>query len=255
MVIKTELCAFSQWKTSWLSREGVMAIATYIVGGLFALSWLFGYEEPDLVFSLLALMTLASALATVWCTGMIYASLPTIRAWSHPLVAPIYIVLALISGRLVLNALLASLVGGISIKAVWLMLLLLLGGWIAKTRYWSGIDEARRTSTAGTATGLGSLGAVRPLDPPHTQPNFVMREMGFQVARKHAERLRMIAVLTLFAIPAIACLLLIVASGWAAVLLAWIALLSAAVGVGVERWLFFAEAEHVAMLYYGRDAA
>jgi len=26
-------------------------------------------------------------------------------------------------------------------------------------------------------------------------------------------------------------------------------------GLLVERWLFFAEAEHVAMLYYGADAA
>ncbi|MBC25841.1 MAG: DMSO reductase, partial [Rhodospirillaceae bacterium] len=25
------------------------------------------------------------------------------------------------------------------------------------------------------------------------------------------------------------------------------------VGVTIERWLFFAEAEHVVMLYYGRD--
>jgi DMSO reductase anchor subunit len=28
-----------------------------------------------------------------------------------------------------------------------------------------------------------------------------------------------------------------------------------ALGLGIERWLFFAEAEHVAMLYYGADAA
>ena len=28
-----------------------------------------------------------------------------------------------------------------------------------------------------------------------------------------------------------------------------------ALGLAVERWLFFAEAEHVAMLYYGADAA
>jgi DMSO reductase anchor subunit len=33
---------------------------------------------------------------------------------------------------------------------------------------------------------------------------------------------------------------------------ALLATLSAAVGLGVERWLFFAEATHVSMLYYGR---
>ena len=40
-----------------------------------------------------------------------------------------------------------------------------------------------------------------------------------------------------------------------AIAIAVLAVLSAAVGVGVERWLFFAEAEHVSMLYYGRAAA
>jgi sulfite dehydrogenase (quinone) subunit SoeC len=30
---------------------------------------------------------------------------------------------------------------------------------------------------------------------------------------------------------------------------------SMAAGLVVERWLFFAEAEHVSMLYYGREAA
>ena len=44
-----------------------------------------------------------------------------------------------------------------------------------------------RTHTAGAATGLGRFGAVRVLDPPHTQANFVMREMGYTVARKHTK--------------------------------------------------------------------
>ncbi|MEZ5865392.1 MAG: hypothetical protein R3D25_15490 [Geminicoccaceae bacterium] len=28
----------------------------------------------------------------------------------------------------------------------------------------------------------------------------------------------------------------------------------ALIGVAIERWLFFAEAEHLVMLYYGRDS-
>jgi DMSO reductase anchor subunit len=34
-----------------------------------------------------------------------------------------------------------------------------------------------------------------------------------------------------------------------------LATISVAAGLLVERWLFFAEAEHVAMLYYGAEAA
>ncbi|MGB0632291.1 MAG: dimethyl sulfoxide reductase anchor subunit, partial [Alphaproteobacteria bacterium] len=34
-----------------------------------------------------------------------------------------------------------------------------------------------------------------------------------------------------------------------------IAAISVSVGVVVERWLFFAEAKHVSMLYYGAERA
>ena len=111
-----------------------------------------------------------------------------------------------------------------------------------------------------TATGLGGLagasGAVRTLDPPHTQANYVMREMGFTIARKHGQALRRWCVLLLFAVPALAMLALQwLGRGPADLPLALIAVVSAAAGVLIERWLFFAQARHVVMLYYGADAA
>ena len=56
-----------------------------------------------------AWLSVPCALVTVWCTGMIYASLPTIRAWHQPLVAPVYIALALATGGVLLMLLLAAL--------------------------------------------------------------------------------------------------------------------------------------------------
>ena len=84
---------------------------------------------------------------------------------------------------------------------------------------------------------------MRALEPPHTQPNFIMREMGYRVARKHAQRLRKLALLFAFAVP-IAMLLLSQMPGLA-ILGALLATLSMALGLLIERWLFFAEAEHV----------
>ena len=81
--------------------------------------------------------------------------------------------------------------------------------------------------------------------------------MGFSIARKHAGKLRGIAVIALFALPAV---LLLAAVAWAggrpglAVGAALAATISAGIGVGVERWLFFAEATHTSMLYYGERA-
>jgi DMSO reductase anchor subunit len=139
---------------------------------------------------------------------MIYASLPTIRAWNQPLVAPLYVALALATGGVLMNLLLAAFAYELRWAAIGTVLILVFGA-ILKRLYWTAIDTAARTYTAESATGLGRFGTVRPLDPPHTQPNFVMREMGYQVARRHAERLRRLSAALLFLLPIVAGLLLL----------------------------------------------
>jgi DMSO reductase anchor subunit len=83
-----------------------------------------------------------------------------------------------------------------------------------------------------------------------------MREMGFRIARKHAAKLRRLALLLGAAVPAVLTLALLFAlSGWAGALIALAAAISASAGVLIERWLFFAEARHTVTLYYGAQAA
>lgn len=244
--------AFSQWRTSWLSREGVFAVACLALSALLALAAIF--DLHPILQRVLALAVLISALGTVWCTGMIYESLTTIRAWNHWLTTEIYLALAVASGALLMTALLATF-GWFSEGAAWTTVVLLALSAALKWLYWRAIDRAPKTSTAGSATGLGSLGQVRVLEAPHTQANFVMREMGFHVARKHAVKLRRIAVLLAFVVPVLALMVaLLLASGGAAVP-AVIAVLSMAAGLVVERWLFFAEAQHVVTLFYGAERA
>jgi DMSO reductase anchor subunit len=101
-----------------------------------------------------------------------------------------------------------------------------------------------------SATGLAAFGTVRPLDGPHFTENYVLREMGYQIARKHAVKLRWIALTLAFLLPGL--LTLLTALGIAAPIAATAAALSALVGLFVERWLFFAEATHVSTIYYGR---
>ena len=246
--------AFSQWRSSWLSREGIAALATYLPAGALGFGWVFGEILPGQIAAAAAL-AIIGALAALWCTGMIYASLETIRAWRQPLVAPVYIVLALATGGVLLSALLAAFGLDLHLAAA-ASVPVLVAGWIMKARYWSAIDRAERTATAESATGLGHLGTVRPLDPPHTQPNFVMREMGYQVARRHAQKLRRLSALLLFVLPLLLTLVQFAPLPRPAQLaFAVLAALSAAAGVLVERWLFFAEAEHVVVVYYRGGAA
>lgn len=246
--------AFSQWRSSWLSREGVFAIATFVPIAVLALGWIVE-GRSDGVYAVAAAAAAVLALVTVYCTGMIYQSLPTIRAWHLPMVTPIYLALGLATGAVLMVALMAGF-GALAQAHLMLTLAVLGGAWLMKFAYWSTIDGAPRDWKIGAATGLGRFGEVRPLDPPHSKPNFVMREMGYQVARKHALKLRRMAIALGLAVPA-GLLITVLLGGLqaAAFPLAVLAAMSALAGVLVERWLFFAEAEHVAMLYYGKQEA
>lgn len=245
--------AFSQWRTSWLSREGVAAVATFLPFGLFAFGWVVLGRNQG-VFGFVGLVAAAMSMATVWCTGMIYQSLPTIRAWHQPLVTPVYVVLALASGGVLALALLRGF-GHESEDFGWVVVTFLAAALLMKRVYWSFIDAAPRDRTSGAATGLGRFGRVRPLEAPHTQANFVMREMGYAIARKHAEKLRTIVQVAGFVLPILALTLTLTLEGPLTLPLTLVGLLAVAFGVAMERWLFFAEAQHVVTLYYGTQAA
>lgn len=245
--------AFSQWRSSWLSREGIAASATYLPALVFAIGW-DRYGETGGIVAVAGVAMAVLALITMYTTGMIYASLPTIRQWHQPLTAPNYIVLGLASGAVLLSLML-SLFDRVPIWAVWISIIGLTAGWAMKTLYWLRLLQETPRHTIGAATGLGHLGNIRPLDPPHTMPNFVMREMGFEVARKHANKVRRISVALAFVAPAVLSVIMLVGGPLLNVALAVVATMSVAVGLIMERWLFFAEAEHVSMLFYGKQAA
>jgi len=135
-----------------------------------------------------------------------------------------------------------------------LSVLVVLAAWRMKERYWLTIDSTSAPSTVASATLLGSRGEVRMLEPPHSEENYLLKEMGFRIARKHRLRLRRVVRLAGFALPALASFLALLLGGVSGAVAAGIAVLSAAVGLLVERWLFFAEAKHTVMLYYGANA-
>ena len=245
--------ALTQWKTSWLSREGVVAVLTYIPTGLYAIVWVF-LERNDGVFAALGLAGAVLSLVTVWCTAMIYASLKTIQRWSHKLVPPVYLALGVATGSLLL-ALMVRIFGHPStgIDAVALAAVALAAG--LKLAYWNMIRKTRSESTTSSATGLGKPGLVRLLDGPHTESSYLMQEMGYRIARKHADRLRVIASITLFAIPLVLLAAALAGAPVPAIFLLVLTVISASAGILVERWLFFAEAKHTVTLYYGEEYA
>jgi len=80
--------------------------------------------------------------------------------------------------------------------------------------------------------------------------------MGYQVARRHADRLRQLSLALLFLLPIVAGLLLLMNLPQSLqIVIAALSTLSMVAGVLTERWLFFAEAEHVVMVFYRGGSA
>ncbi len=234
--------AFSRFKTSWLSREGVFAVAFYP----FALAALactyFGVDGT--VRTVVQCGTILLAWITLYCTGMIYASLRPIPQWHTPLVPLGYLILGHFSGAMLLLVVAAA--GG-NENATYLKMAL---AWIVfaavlKAIYFVWIRKAGITTTLNTALGI-SRAQVKLLDAGHSHATFLTNEFGFMLARKHGVMLTIGVFVVGFALP----LLILITMG-SALVPALAATALALLGLGLERWLFFAEARHVVRLYHG----
>ncbi len=221
------LKAFSQWRSSWLSREAWFAVAALVTLAPVALSDWLGLGLPRWLGVSGALL----ALGTVFTTSMIYAQIKAVPRWHHWITPVMFLGFSMTGGAILAGkvwaAALAVILGAV-LLAVW--------------RIGDG-QFARAGATLGTATGLA--GGVSVFELPHTGGNYLLREMIFVVGRKHAAKVRAIALVLSAAVPA--ALVLVVPGVWGIALAA----LCHLVGAFAARWLFFAEAEHVVGLYYG----
>lgn len=236
--------AFSQWRSSWLSREAVLGAASCTFFGLYWLGWVgLGIRMP-----LLGLLAAGLSLATVFATAMIYAQLRSVPKWSTPLTPITYLSFSIASGTIAVASL-AALSGELPLWMPAAALAALAVAWIAKLAWWRRDGSRSRIGASlGAATGLAQLGRVRQFEAPHTGRNYLMKEMAFTVARSRSRALRRLAVTFGAVVPA-ALLMLSLVTGPAAALVS-LAALSHIAGLFAERWLFFAEAQHVVSAYY-----
>jgi DMSO reductase anchor subunit len=225
------LRAFSQWRSSWLSREAWAAVATLLALAPAALADIFGLGLP----SAFGWPGAGLAVATVVCTAMIYAQLRTVPRWNHWATPVLFLAFAATAGAIFAAPwpLAAGLALGVGAIQVWAF------------RRGDGAFAAAGHSL-GSATGLDRLGTPSVFEPAHTAGNYLQREMIHIVGRRHAQKLRRIALILAALAPALALLLLPdpAARG--------LALALHLTGALAARWLFFAEAEHVVGLYYGK---
>lgn len=231
--------AFRQWRSSWLSREGICAVVALLVMAAYGAGLVF----LETRFTLLGIIGAVLSVATVFTTAMIYTQIKAVPRW-HNITTPAMFLSLCIAGGALLSGQVA------------LAIPLLIIAGLAQLAHWIVGDKALATSGSnlGTATGLGARGDVRAFEPPHTGTNYLLKEFVYVLGRKHASKLRVLAMGLMIVAPLILLALtqLDSVSGAMDHIFAGLAVISHLVGVFAARWLFFAQAEHVVGLYYGK---
>ncbi|MCX7228155.1 MAG: dimethyl sulfoxide reductase anchor subunit [Burkholderiales bacterium] len=240
--------AFARVRTSWLSREAVLAVVFWPLG---ALHLLLGVRGSPLV-AASAVALLALSFAIVVSTAMIYACLKTVPRWRTWHTPAGFVACSLGSGGLLWAAVASS--GGLPVPPAALVLAPVLAAVLVKLA-WEAKFAARGHATINEALAVPlsaprghAQGRVRLLDAGHSHGTFLTNEFGFVLAREREGALR----IAMFGLLGPAAPLL----AWAlpGAVGAWLAALAFAAGVLLERWLFFARAEHVVRLYHGQPS-
>ncbi len=240
--------AFSRFRTSWLSREGVLALLYYPLALIYIfVLWRNSWQTSPVVL-LTGVLCIVIAGLLLLCTAMIYASLKTIPQWHTRLVPAGFLIFAVLSGLLLFNLALTSAGQAVAKGWLWGTVALSVLAAVFKWYYFAFVGKPSR-SNINTATSFTEA-RVRLLDTGHSAPNFLQKEFIYEVGPKTKTLARRLVLLMAFAMPALLLFAQMNLAG-GGLPLALLAVVSAYLGLLLERWLFFVEARHVIRHYYG----
>jgi DMSO reductase anchor subunit len=243
--------AMLKWKQSWLSRE-VLLLPAFL--GLAVLYALCAYINLSFIFrGIIGLAGVFTALALYAASGMVYAKIRYIREWNSFFTPVNFTLIGLSTGGVSLLAV-YQIVGAwpsASLFTMRLMFLTLAFGFIFKAVSYSRDSRIYNPVSLKAALGVAHSD-IRLMDWGSSYGHYNTKEY---VYRKHADirgALKLLALAAIFAVPLALMMmdyrpLFSGGHGVMAVPSAIIAIL----GAFVERWLFFAEGNHMQNLYYG----
>jgi DMSO reductase anchor subunit len=259
--------AASQWRTSWLSREVIVLPA--LMGLVFAHAMLLqaGESAASLPLHVTGALGAIACVLLWWCTGMIYACLRMVQAWATAWTPIALAAMGLASGTLLAAAWFAgeasaahSGAGAASTLTVLVdaaaMLTLLAAS--VKVIWWQRSARLAPKSTLQSALAIPRPN-IRQIAMGMTGGSFNTREFFHGRSAATMRRLPWAMGVLGVALPLALC-----AVAWRDVALATTAGLADATaclavaavlqlaGLFVERWLFFAVAQHPQNLYYQR---
>ena len=246
--------AASQWRSSWLSREVIalpaakvlmLALAIVTLGDMDRELWMLGGSVPVTLAMLLGFAALLAVLALYVCTAMIYACLKFLRQWHSPLTVLNFILLGSASGFTLATAL-AAVAGDprfdyFAAVAIWLTIAGLLSRWASLARNRSLGPASKLQSAIGVHHPK-----IRQLAQGAMGGSFNTRAFIHQYRAAVVRLARHGFVVCAFLLP----LALLLLAEQSQPLICSAAFVLQYLGLLVERWYFFIEAEHPQNVYY-----
>jgi len=236
--------AATQWRTSWLSREVIVLPVFMLVVFVFTVIHFFeGSSNSQLAVGLLGVIV---CFILFICTGMIYSCLTFIREWATPLTVVNFTLLGCASGFSLatfyatsMAPTLTSLLGGMAI-------LLTIVAFF--TRGWALIRNQSLKPKATLQSAIGSHHRhIKQVSQGQMGGSFNTREFFHGKPLAFIKKIKRIFLVTVFPVPIIL-LWIGMASDIGAIL--FLAFIIQYIGLLMERWFFFAEANHPQNLYY-----
>ena len=242
--------AFMRFRTSWLAREGLLAILFYPFLFLYLYLTYIDYQINNFILmQIYSFSIFIFAIVIIYCTGMIYACLKTIPQWNTLWTPVNYISIGIFLGSLIFFFILDFYNYEVEPYKFYLLLAIFFS-FFMKIIYYFRIREPRHNIGQATNAAIKLKDTnVRLLDVGHTGSTFLTDEFGYKVAKRKLLKIKLFAIISGFLIP----FLLIYIHGfiYENLIFCFAAIFLAFVGMVAERWLFFAQAKHVVNLYHG----
>jgi len=245
----------AMWRTSWLSREVIVLPAFIGIVAVWGLIHYMGWNPVLFTFGTsieIDLSLLVGAVATLMCftlylcTGMIYACIKQLQEWATPLTVINYILLGGASGFMLATAFAAGQGSGMTwFFGGWAVILTLLA-FVSRSASLFRNARIKHKSSVQTAIGIRhshieqkAQGAMA--------GSFNTREYFHGASERKYKNIKWAFLILVFPLP-----LVLVSIGLGAHLIGFLAaaFLVQYIGLLLERWFFFAQANHPQNFYY-----
>lgn len=242
--------AFMRFRTSWLAREGLLAILFYPFLFLYLYLTYINYQIDNFILMQTYSFTIfIFAVVIIYCTGMIYACLKTIPQWNTFWTPVNYISIGIFLGSLIFFFILDFYNYEVEPYKFYLLLAIIFS-FSMKLIYYFRIREPRHNIGQATNAAIKLKSTnVRLLDVGHTGSTFLTDEFGYKVAKRKLFKIKLFAIIIGFLIPFL--LVYVHSFVYENLIFCFMAIFLAFIGMVAERWLFFAQAKHVVNLYHG----